>query len=194
MHTFTLLPFGTSSVLQFEAELQLPEAPPIQLVVFPVQLVTAINLKVAVTARFEFMVTVHVPEPLQAPPQPTKTEPALGEAVKVTLVPAEKFAEQVVVGQLMPAGLLITVPPPVPASATLRVNEVVVPVPVRATVCMLPEMLLELSVTVNVAFSTPVCVGEKRMKMVHDESGANCPPAEPHVSPEPSWKSLGEIA
>ena len=49
--------------------------------------------------------------PLQAPLKPEKLEPAAGEAVRLTLVPAVKFAEQVV-GQLMPAGWLVTVPLP----------------------------------------------------------------------------------
>jgi hypothetical protein len=136
---------------------------------------------------------VQVPLPLQAPLQPTNVEPALGTAVKTTLVPEEKFAAHVD-GQLMPAGLLITVPLPEPSSATFRVNDVVVPVPARETVCILPGRLLELSVTVSVEVSSPLLEGVKTMKMVHEEFGANCPPAELQVSPGPSEKSPGDTA
>ncbi len=43
--------------------------------------------KVAVTLIAEFTVTVQVPVPVQAPPQPVNTEPAFAAALKVTLVP-----------------------------------------------------------------------------------------------------------
>jgi hypothetical protein len=142
----------------------------------------------------EFITTVQVPLPLQAPLQPTNVEPALGVAVNITPVPAEKFAAHLVVGQLMPAGLLVTVPPPVPPSATLRANDIVVPVPVSVTVCVLPGMLFALSVKVTVEFSFPGVEGLKITETVHDEFGANCPPAELHVSPGPSKKSPGATA
>src|SRR2546427_8994720 len=50
--------------------------------------------------------------------QPVKVEPAAGLAVRVTAVPLAKLAEQVAT-QLIPAGLLVTVPDPVPASVTV---------------------------------------------------------------------------
>ncbi|MBV9342150.1 MAG: hypothetical protein JO159_14855 [Acidobacteria bacterium] len=49
--------------------------------------------------------------PLQAPLKPEKLDPAAGEAVRLTLVPPLKLAEQLL-GQLMPAGWLVTVPLP----------------------------------------------------------------------------------
>src|SRR5206468_12278323 len=49
---------------------------------------------------------------------PVKVEPAAGLAVRVTAVPLAKLAEQVAT-QLIPVGLLITVPDPVPASVTV---------------------------------------------------------------------------
>ena len=56
--------------------------------------------------------------PEQAPLHPEKTEPARGDAVKVTVVPLGKEALQVV-PQLIPAGVLVTVPLPVPALDTV---------------------------------------------------------------------------
>jgi len=50
-----------------------------------------------------------------------KVEPAAGAAVRVTVVPLVKLAEQVA-PQLMPAGALVTVPVPVPALETVSVK------------------------------------------------------------------------
>src|SRR3954447_6858154 len=76
-------------------------------------------VNVAVTERSVSSVTVQLPVPVQAPLQPPKVEPDAGAAVKVTVVPAVKEAEQEV-PQLIPAGLLVTVPAPVPAFPTER--------------------------------------------------------------------------
>jgi len=59
---------------------------------------------------------LHV-EPLQAPAKPPKLKPEPAVAVNVTDVPEAKLAVQAE-GQLIPAGLLTTVPLPV----TLTVN------------------------------------------------------------------------
>src|SRR5580700_10451766 len=67
---------------------------------------------VAVTLCAALIVTTQLPTPLQAPPQPLKVQPLAGVAVKVTGVPAANPAAHVD-GQLMPAGLLATVPLPV---------------------------------------------------------------------------------
>ena len=78
------------------------------------------RLKVAVTVWLEFKVTAQVPVPEQPPPlQPVKVEPAVAAAVSVTLVPGERVSTQAP-GQLMPAGLLVTVPLPVPVTVTER--------------------------------------------------------------------------
>jgi hypothetical protein len=63
-----------------------------------------------------------VTEPLvqPVPDQPAKVEPEAAVAVKVTAVPLLKEYEQVL-PQLMPAGLLVTVPEPVPALANVNV-------------------------------------------------------------------------
>src|SRR5580700_38918 len=44
---------------------------------------------IAVTLAIEFMVTMQLPLPLQAPPQPLKLAPPAGVAVSVTGVPLE---------------------------------------------------------------------------------------------------------
>ena len=79
-------------------------------------------MKVAVTVVAAETVTTHDPVPEQPPPlQPLKVEPAAGAAVSVTAVPLVKLAAQVA-PQVMPAGLLVTVPAPVPALETVRVK------------------------------------------------------------------------
>lgn len=56
--------------------------------------------------------------PLHPPDHPANVDPELGVAVSVMAVPAVKFALHVW-PQLMPAGVLLTVPPPLPALTTL---------------------------------------------------------------------------
>ena len=68
-----------------------------------------LELNVAVTERAAVIDTVHVPVPVHAPLQPANVEPDAGVALKVTTVPLLKEAEQVL-PQLIPAGLLVTVP------------------------------------------------------------------------------------
>ena len=76
-------------------------------------------MKVAVTVVAAESVTVRAPVPVQPPPlQPPKVEPAAGAAVSVTAVPFVKLAAQVG-PQVMPAGLLVTVPAPAPALETV---------------------------------------------------------------------------
>ncbi len=84
--------------------------------------VTGTRLKVAVTDVAALTVTAQVPVPEQAPLQPAKEEPAAGVAVSVMAVPWVRDCEQVA-PQLMPAGLLVTVPEPVPPLATDSVME-----------------------------------------------------------------------
>ena len=68
--------------------------------------------KLAVTVFAALIVTMQVEAvPLHAPPQPENELPEPGAAVNVTLVPLVKLALHVV-PQLMPAGLLVTVPVP----------------------------------------------------------------------------------
>lgn len=72
-------------------------------------------LNVAVTVVALFIVTVHVPVPVQPLPlQPANVEPIAGEAVSVTTVPWLKASVQST-PQLIPAGVEVTDPDPVPA-------------------------------------------------------------------------------
>ena len=83
------------------------------------------TLKVAVADSFAAMVTVHVLLPVHAPAQPAKKDdPLLAVAVSFTFVPELKLAVQVA-PQLMPAGVLVTCPLPLPANVTLSWNELV---------------------------------------------------------------------
>ena len=80
-----------------------------------------IRVKVAVTDLAASTVTAQVPVPEHPPPdQPAKVEIASGVAVSITTVPESKDAEQAA-PQEIPAGAELTVPPPVPAFATVSV-------------------------------------------------------------------------
>ena len=77
---------------------------------------------VAVTEWAAFIVRVHAPVPVQSPDHPVKLSPDAGVAVRVTSVPPAKLAEQVE-PQSIPAGLLVTVPLPLPAFETVSVGD-----------------------------------------------------------------------
>ena len=82
--------------------------------------VAAATLKFAVTLRLLFILTVQLLVlPLQAPLQPAKLLPEAGFAASATCVPAAKLAVQLL-PQSMPAGVLLTVPLPVPWRETDR--------------------------------------------------------------------------
>jgi hypothetical protein len=91
--------------------------------------VAGFAVNVAVTLFTEFMVTEHVPVPVHAPAHPAKVNPGSLVAVSVSGVPASKDAAQLP-PQSMPAGLDVTVPPPVRvtiARKETRVNVAVTP-------------------------------------------------------------------
>ena len=75
-------------------------------------------MNVAVTEALASTVTAHVPVPLHAPDQPENMEPELGVAVSVTAVPLANVPPHVV-PQLIPEGLLVTFPFPVPVLCTV---------------------------------------------------------------------------
>ena len=78
-------------------------------------------MKVAVTLRVLLIVRLHwFPEVESQPLQLVKVEVPSGTAVSVTGVPLLKVVEQVA-PQLIPAGELVTVPPPVPFFVTFKV-------------------------------------------------------------------------
>ena len=80
-------------------------------------------LNVAVTEVLPEGVKLHAAVPLQAPDHPENIEFPVAAAVSVTAVPVAKVALQVW-PQLMPVGLLLTVPAPVPEAVTLTRTDV----------------------------------------------------------------------
>ena len=114
-------------------------------------------MKVAVTAVAPLTVTVHPPAPEQAPLQLAKTEPAAGAAVRVTAVSGVKECEQLA-PQLIPAGVLVTVPVPVP----LLVTDSVKVVPPVANPLTAREMLSPLAVKFTFPANVPAAVGANR--------------------------------
>lgn len=75
-------------------------------------------MNIAVTDVLPIRVTVHDPVPLHAPDHPANVEPELGAVVSVMVVPLAKL-ESHVCPQLIPEGLLVTVPDPVPPLCTV---------------------------------------------------------------------------
>jgi hypothetical protein len=104
-----------------------------------------VTLKVAVTVVAAVIVTVQVPVPVQPPPDhPPKADPVPAAAVSVTALFGGKLAEHVPVVQLIPAGVLETVPVPSPDRVTLNTPPAVnvaltVIFPVIVTVQVMPE-------------------------------------------------------
>jgi hypothetical protein len=75
-------------------------------------------VNVAVTEVSFVNDTLQVPVPVQAPDHPANVELAVGSAVSVTMVPLLKFVLHVV-PHVIPAGLLVIVPAPVPVLWTV---------------------------------------------------------------------------
>ncbi len=67
---------------------------------------------------------VQVPVPEQAPDQPANAEPGAGVAVRLTAVPGRngKAHAEALSPQAIPAGLLVTIPPPFPSKLTDTVS------------------------------------------------------------------------
>jgi len=79
-----------------------------------------LRVNCAPTVVLTVRVITQDPVPAHGADHPVKFEVPLGVAVSVTTVPDAKLAVQVE-PQLIPAGLLITVPPPDPDLVTVRV-------------------------------------------------------------------------
>ena len=107
------------------AGLEVTVPPPVPAVVTVSNRVgTTMVVKLAVTDFATSIVTSQVGDaPLHAPDQPEKTEFTAGVAVRVTTVPRLYGSEQSA-PQVIPAGLEVTVPIPVPAVVTVS-NRVV---------------------------------------------------------------------
>jgi hypothetical protein len=103
------------------------------------------RLKVAVQLRLapKVTVTAGVVAAQPVPAQAAKTEPVAGAAVNVVVVPLLKVPEQLV-EQLMPAGELVMVPPPVPALVAVRLK-----VATGGKLKVAVQLLLALIVTVT---------------------------------------------
>ena len=91
-----------------------------------VETLNGFALKVAKTLLLALILTVHAPGPVQSPLQPTNVAPAPGVALKVTKAFSKNWALQNVT-QLMPLGVLLTVPAPVPNTETDRPRNAVAP-------------------------------------------------------------------
>ena len=79
----------------------------------PIPLLLLLELKVTPTVVSASIVMLQAPFPVQAPVHPANEEPVPAASVSVTTVPPLKLAAQDV-PQLTPAGLLVTVPDPLP--------------------------------------------------------------------------------
>ena len=115
--------------------------------------------KSAIPDRSAFMLTVQVAVPVHAPLHPTKVDPEAA-AVSVTTVPLSKLAAQVL-PQLMPDGLLVTVPLPLPDVVTFNKKGASGPelaAPIRLS-CW--GLQLSSSLTFRVAVLVPFAVGVK---------------------------------
>jgi hypothetical protein len=81
--------------------------------------VGVLTANVAVTLVAAVTETTQLPVPVQVPLQPEKMEPDAAAAVRVTLVTETTVVLQVL-PQVIPLGLEVTVPVPVPALVTDR--------------------------------------------------------------------------
>jgi hypothetical protein len=114
-------------------------------------------LKVAVAVVAALTVTRQVPVPEQGALQPAKVEPTAGVAVRVGAVPGVTDCEQVE-PQLIPAGVLVTVPEPEPSLAIESVTvALLVPEPVTARETVSPP-----AVKFTLPAKVPLAVGRNR--------------------------------
>jgi hypothetical protein len=134
-------------------------------------------LKLAVTCWFALSVNVQVGlAPLQPPVHPANDEFVPAVSVSVTWVPLARLALQVG-AQLIPPGLLATVPVPVPASVTVNTTPF--------------WMVLKLAVTCWLALSVNVQVGLPPLQPPVHPANDEFAPA---VSVSVTWVPLAKLA
>jgi hypothetical protein len=120
--------------------------------------VEVFRVKLALTDLAALIVTVQAPVPEQLPLQPVKVAVADGVAVSVTTLPLVNEAEHVEPHEI-PAGLLVTVPVPVPACDTVSVEDVVAPTPLPVAS---RETVSPSAVKLTLVLAAAVLVGVKR--------------------------------
>ncbi len=127
---FTTVPFGKLAahvpvttpvvLLHVKVEDEVNVTDPVPVPLSTTVSVGFVMLNVAVTDSAALIVTTHDPVPEHPPPlHPANVELESCDPVNVTCVPLLKFAVHAL-GQEIPAGLLVTVPPPEPASVTVN--------------------------------------------------------------------------
>ena len=122
--------------------------------------VAALAVYETVTAVAPLSVTAHVPVPLHAPPQPANVEPAAAAAFSVTNVPEGKLAllDVQAAAQLSPAGVLVTLPLPVPDLVSVRGKVVTVAVNVGVTLVPVVRSTVQVEPTTVVQPDQPAKV------------------------------------
>lgn len=103
---------------------------------------------------------------VQLDDHPAKVEPPLGVAVNVTVEPRTKLAVHLPLVQLIPDGLLVTVPSPDPNSNTVNEGVDIVPalpfsVTVALAVIVFPLAEVPMAVMAEVPWPTPVASPEE---------------------------------
>ena len=104
-----LIPAGSLTIVPLAVPLEVTSLTTVLVKVYPEE------LKVAVQLMLPVMVTL--PVAVQLPDQPANVEPEAAVATRLMFVPLLRLAVQVL-PQLIPVGVLVTVPVPVPARLT----------------------------------------------------------------------------
>ncbi len=118
--------------------------------------VVSAGSNVAWTVRSSSRVTWHAPAPLQSPDHPAKNDPAVGVAVRSTVVPSSYDSLQSL-PQSIPAGSLVIVPAPAPIVLAFS-RYVGTETPLPATMAMLcgagPTAITSPAVSVATSIAT----------------------------------------
>ena len=135
------------------------------------------QLRVTVTVRSAFMVTVHAfPDVESHADQLPNVEPLLGVAVSVTVVPSTKCAVHVPVDgpQSMPTGTLVTTPLPLPVGTTSNVGKLTGPT-TREACAVIREWFTPCKLKATIVVSPkPVAVASPEGLMVATPVSLDC--------------------